>query len=345
MIDNEEYQAITKDIAGSRTKTRFTYEMYYGIKMIYDLYLADTEDFFVIFDYACDIEVGKKNGISFYQLKTKDGNFTLTSFLTKGRKENSIFQTLVNLDTSDCVEELVIVSNNCLHGINDELVNYRNLESFCFNDIPDSYKTFIESKITWPRGTSELNKTFFKVSDLCLRKPSNTLTSYTNRFLNGVFGGAPTLINRFEEVLICKVIDKANYDYDTANLNETITNKGITRRDVENILTIYHEEVINKSMHGIKEFSEKLKSFSIPFGTRMGIKEYYSLLFGCGYIKEPVRNMIDCIKSVFASEEYESLSDEDIFNKFIEESPIDYSASEFDEKAMAALVVYALLES
>ena len=113
MIDNVEYQRITKDIAGARTKSRFTYEMFYGIKIIYELYCEDFNDFFVIFDYACDIEVGKGEEINFYQLKTIDrNNYTLPRLLKNSPTKQSIFQTLINLSTSDSIGSLNIVSNN-----------------------------------------------------------------------------------------------------------------------------------------------------------------------------------------------------------------------------------------
>ena len=50
MIGDGEYQLITKDIAGARTKNRFVYEVDYGISKIYDCYLSKLDDFFIIFD-------------------------------------------------------------------------------------------------------------------------------------------------------------------------------------------------------------------------------------------------------------------------------------------------------
>lgn len=45
MIVDGEYQLITKDIAGARTKNRFAYEVDYGISKIYDCYLSKSDDF------------------------------------------------------------------------------------------------------------------------------------------------------------------------------------------------------------------------------------------------------------------------------------------------------------
>ena len=132
MLSNEEYKKITKDIAGARTKSRFQFEIAHGISIVYEEYLKNN-DFFIIFDYACDIEKWCKDKISFYQLKTRSKNFKIGDFLTikKGAKK-SILQTLIDLKCSKSVDKLYIVSNVHLDGedTKNNKISNANLVSF-----------------------------------------------------------------------------------------------------------------------------------------------------------------------------------------------------------------------
>ncbi len=343
MIDDKEYQKITKDIAGARTKSRFTYEMFYGIKIIYDLYCNNNDDFFVIFDYACDIEVGTNNLIDFYQVKTKNSGYSFNDLIKRPKEGKPILQTLVNLDASDSVSSLNIVSNSPIKGIKSDTIEFSNLEHFCFGIIPQEYKDQIESNITWPSGTPKISKINYIVSDLCLNTPSKTLPYYTNRFLTGVYGGAPTLINRFEEVIIKMVREKADYNYDTITLNETIKNKGITRQDIEEVLAVYHKEVTDRSMPDVKTFSSKIEEMGFARNKRIELKNEFSRLFGCGYVKESVQEVIDSIKDILSLDEYDCLSDSEAFNKLLCDPRIDFSNLSLDENYKIVVIVYTLM--
>ena len=152
MISNDEYQKITKDIAGARSKSRFTYEIAYGIKLIYEEYQKE-KDFFVIFDYSCDIEKGNEDKIDFYQLKTKTtSNFTIDALLKippKGTK--SILQTLIDLKRTNSVERLYIVSNVPLSG-EKYIRPITNFECISFGLLSDETKKKINENIVWPLG-------------------------------------------------------------------------------------------------------------------------------------------------------------------------------------------------
>ena len=62
------YTKIPYDLSGSMSKNRFRQELCWGISKMFDLF--DKEDFCVVFDYKCDIEIHFNNSIEFYQIKT-----------------------------------------------------------------------------------------------------------------------------------------------------------------------------------------------------------------------------------------------------------------------------------
>lgn len=75
-MDQEEYyMSLPKDLSGSITKNRFRMELLWGVSKIIDIHRGN-EDYSVIFDFKCDIELHKEQELFFYQIKTKkSGNF------------------------------------------------------------------------------------------------------------------------------------------------------------------------------------------------------------------------------------------------------------------------------
>ena len=84
------YNNLPYDLAGSRTKNRFDFEVLFGIEQLIDNY-NKIDDFYVVFDYVCDIELHyDKNKLKFYQVKTSEtGKSNNVSYLTKKKSENS----------------------------------------------------------------------------------------------------------------------------------------------------------------------------------------------------------------------------------------------------------------
>ena len=67
----EIYSSLPYDLAGSRTKNRFDFEVLYGIEQLIDNY-NKIDNYYVVFDYVCDIELHYDNKLKFYQVKTSD---------------------------------------------------------------------------------------------------------------------------------------------------------------------------------------------------------------------------------------------------------------------------------
>lgn len=59
------YNNLTYDLAGSRTKNRFDFEVLFGIKQLIDNY-NKIDDFYVVFDYVCDIDTPQVTSIIIY---------------------------------------------------------------------------------------------------------------------------------------------------------------------------------------------------------------------------------------------------------------------------------------
>ena len=89
MALKETYNKLPFDLAGSRTKNRFDFEILYGIEQLIDKYNV-MNDYYIVFDYVCDIELHYDNKLKFFQVKTSDtGKTNNVSYLTKKKSDNS----------------------------------------------------------------------------------------------------------------------------------------------------------------------------------------------------------------------------------------------------------------
>lgn len=83
------YSKLSYDLAGARTKNRFDFEILYGIEQLIDNY-NKIDNYYVVFDYVCDIELHYDNKLKFYQVKTSDtGKSNRVSFLTSKKNDSS----------------------------------------------------------------------------------------------------------------------------------------------------------------------------------------------------------------------------------------------------------------
>ena len=91
------YMNLPYDVAGARSKNRFQIELLWGISKMLDIY--DEDDFTIVFDYACDIEIHCKDKLEFYQLKSHLGikKYTIYELTNPGKKKNSILGKLLIL--------------------------------------------------------------------------------------------------------------------------------------------------------------------------------------------------------------------------------------------------------
>lgn len=72
------YMNLPSDLSGSRSKNRFRVELLWGVDKMLEL-LNKPDDFVMIFDYVCDIELHFNNKFEFYQIKShKPGSSSYT---------------------------------------------------------------------------------------------------------------------------------------------------------------------------------------------------------------------------------------------------------------------------
>lgn len=102
----EYYMGLPCDLSGSRSKNRFRLELLWGISRMLEL-MESANDFTIVFDLVCDIEVHLDNGFEFYQIKThkeSQPRYTVKSLVkVKEGEQGSILGKLFVLNTISTV--------------------------------------------------------------------------------------------------------------------------------------------------------------------------------------------------------------------------------------------------
>lgn len=339
MISNDEYQKITKDIAGSRSKSRFTYEIAYGIKLIYEEYEKE-KDFFVIFDYSCDIERGNEDKIDFYQLKTKTTSmFTIDALLkipSKGTK--SILQTLIDLKRTNSVEKLYIVSNVPLSG--EKCIRpIRNFECISFNLLSDETKKKINENIVWPLGKEDFDNLYFVVSDIMVKEADNSLIGITDKFLNRIYPSSFTNPSGFKKCIMNYAREKADYEKETSTLEETIEKKGITRKDVDFLLDEYRRGIIQSVIPPFEIVTKWIDRLNLTTMLAIKIKCNYNTKFNKAYLTEDEKKLIREIHHLYMND-YGDLTPKNAFNMVISNFPDNDLVIELEDKYLYAIIAF-----
>ena len=120
----EYYMGLPCDLSGSRSKNRFRLELLWGISRMLEL-MESANDFTIVFDLVCDIEVHLDNGFEFYQIKThkeSQPKYTAKSLVkVKEGEQGSILGKLFVLNTISTVPvKTVLVCNAPFKALSSE---------------------------------------------------------------------------------------------------------------------------------------------------------------------------------------------------------------------------------
>lgn len=273
-MDKNSYMELPYDLSGAMAKNRFKNEILWGMHKMMDIYTND-EDFSIIFDYVCDIEVHWENGkYEFYQIKTANAGEAYTqNKLTKvGRKNNSVFAKLYllknNYNGNKDKIELAIVSNKPFKDKNNKLYNTNSILNF--SDLNNDIKAKIEMDIC---NELKIEKVDFKnikfvYTTIDLINPKNTLTGELVNFFKDILGveiKKPTVLYN---VLLDIITQKAEYEMKANTYEELIKNKAVTKDKIKEIFQ-KHIEISNNSVKKARQTIEDI--YKDDYGKRINM--------------------------------------------------------------------------
>lgn len=255
-LDNSIYYlSLPHDSSGSRSKNRFREELLWGISKLLDLMETD-QDFTMVFDYVCDIEIHYMNGFEFFQIKTH-GNFRTytTKNLTKVEGEGSILGKLYVLakDAPDRRISVAVVSNVPYNSLpEDKLIN-------CFTKLPEADREEIEKSLETELGIDQIDfsRIFYVQTKMDLEHPDDAIRGRLTFAFEKIKKCEPTNPNALYRLIVDTVSEKACYEYSADEYNEILRLKGLSRKQFDELLSL-HAENSKTGFQAATEYIEKL---------------------------------------------------------------------------------------
>ena len=252
----EAYKKIPYDLSGAMSKNRFRLEILWGASKMFDLF--DKDEFCVIFDYKCDIEIHFSDSLEFYQVKTHkvQSPYKFSVISKPDKNGNSIFGKLYvlrnGLDSSIPIK-LAIVSNAFLK-INQK--TYSDSEVLHFSDLDEKTKKYISKCLSNELGNDINWKDIeFIYTSMNLLNPEYDLKGKIVGSFEKIMGCEPEKPNALYRLITDTVSAKACYEMKSNEYDELKKNKGITKAELFSLLS-QHSTYVDTAIEKAEIFIE-----------------------------------------------------------------------------------------
>ncbi len=243
MSFEDAYMSLHNDLSGSISKNRFRVELLWGVSKMFDIFETN-EDFTVIFDNVCDIELHLPNGKEFYQIKSnkKAGTKTVNYYLDTKNTSNSIFGKLIILNNEKYdTKKVALVSNAYLKNSNRvyseyEEININNIDAKCKNLIIKSLNEELGFEV-------KIDNFYYIHTSMNLESPDNDLLGKIVLSFEHIMECEPQKPNSLYRFIVEKAQKKACYEFDNKTYDELVRNKGFTKNELYRILGNYKDNI------------------------------------------------------------------------------------------------------
>lgn len=235
----EYYMELPSDLSGSRSKNRFRLELLWGISRMLEL-MESANDFTIVFDLVCDIEIHLDNGFEFYQIKThkeSQPRYTVKSLVKiKEREQGSILGKLFVLNTTSNIPiKTVLVCNAPFKDLSS------NPGENCLDSLSQSNKTVIIEAIKKELGINnvDLSNSYYLYTPMNLLQPENEIKGQLVATFEKVKGSEPVNPNALYRLVFDVVSERACYEFDMNDYEEIKQLKGISRNEFDRMLNTH----------------------------------------------------------------------------------------------------------
>lgn len=336
------YNSLPYDLAGSRTKNRFDYEILYGIEQLIDNY-NKIENYSVVFDYVCDIELHYDDRLIFHQVKTSDtGKSNRVSFLTTKKSENSpsIIGRIYSISGKNDDERekisVLLVSNAPL--VDNQYATKPN-EPILLDEIDSKIKEKIieHLKKETNQETINLKNIYYLYKNVGVDYYENSLLGKLSKFYeeekNCSINKPAVLLNAIKTT----ALSKAKYEKE-CTFEELYSKKAISKAEFTDMIDFHH------SQHNdfYKECQNQIISLTNDnFGFQLKCIKALTELIACKDKKkiETVNLICDTIKEDI--DEYDGSLKEYALNFKNNHQNINYSIYD-DDSTIFTMVIYCV---
>ncbi len=267
MSIKETYKKLPFDLSGARTKNRFDFEILYGIELLIDNYHI-LNDFTIVFDYVCDIELhcNDDESLKFYQVKTNNtGKPNNVNFLTNKdkRTKDSIIGKIYKISNNDSSSNISVLLVSNAPFINNKFVTKPN-EAILLNDIEDTTKEKIINHLKKEINQQNINLTniYYLYRNVGVDDYENALVGKLNKFYEqekNCYMNKPTVL--FNSIK-ATALSKAKYE-EECEFDKLYSKKGISKQDLEKMIEYHYEKNSETYENCYKQIIENTKNNSL----------------------------------------------------------------------------------
>lgn len=254
------YMSLPFDLSGSLSKNRFRLELLWGISKMLDIY--DCDDFIMVFDYVCDIEVHLNDGYEFYQLKTHKGDKVYTiNDIVKTKNGSSILGKLYILNQPDNLQnvKLAIVSNSYLKDGKKVLSDMEEIDLSSISS--KGIKTITEAlKSELRLNDIDISNMYYIFTSMNLNAPTNDIIGKIVTSFVKIKGCEPKKPNALYRLIYDTVSGKACCELKQKDYSQLVENKGMTKAEFDKLLNCHLERADN-SVELTKQYIEQVQDF------------------------------------------------------------------------------------
>ena len=252
------YAKIPHELSGSMSKNRFRQELCWGISKMFDLF--DKEDFCVVFDYKCDIEIHFNDSIEFYQIKTHkvQSPYSFTDLKKQKKEEPSIIAKLYVLKDESSPETPIrcAIVSNAFFRIGTTTISDK--ECFSFEDLDENSQAKVKAALSkeLSRDKIDLTNLYYIYTSMNLLNPENDILGKITGSFERIKGCEPVKPNALYRLIYDTVSEKACYELSIQDYAELIRRKGITKAELDNMLN-HHMDKIDNSVALVRSYIEE----------------------------------------------------------------------------------------
>ena len=297
----EMYLPLPFELSGSTAKNRFRQELTWGIEKIIKLIVSTDDDFVVVFDYVCDIEVhyNDKKKLEFYQIKTQNppSLFTLNALLKNNNGQDSILGKLFQL-TNDKVNKSkdisgFVVSNRVLKD-QDNIQHTRESE-VSFDNLGQESKKFLRSNLSTIYGIAteiDLSPLRYIHTHFDFENPNVHIAGIIVQELKNYLGREVTKpaalcasLQNYAALKACNEMKFKTYD-------EILDKKGLSRSKVTQIIEVHNSISSNYAKLSKEWLTEKVSDYSTKI-------EYLKVLSNILETRDSDQTLNEIIKEIY----------------------------------------------
>lgn len=263
MDASELYLQLPSDLSGAMSKNRFRNELLWGMEKLFEVY-PKVDDFAIVFDYVCDIEVHVNNSFEFYQIKkhTSKDNYTIDALCKLPKSGHSIFgklywirETAKSKDDSIKIK-IAFVSNVPLHGKNKN--RYKQFGETRLSMLSDackeSFQKYLSNEFSSER--IDLEDAYYIRTPVNIINPESECIGICSKFFRERYKHETpktlTLYNTIKEL----IEEKANYELPPNSYANLVETKGITKKEIDDLLDKFRLNTDNAMQQTLRHLNE-----------------------------------------------------------------------------------------